>query len=69
MSGGNDLLGNTTHSDHRFFPNAIEGASGIKMIDTTQSFRDESGLVVPPQGTGDSLGVSDGTNLVVCFCL
>ena len=55
MSGRNDLLGNTTHSDHRFFPNAIEGASGIKMIDTAQSFHDESGLVVPPKGTSDSL--------------
>ena len=56
ISGTLDSLANTTHSDTACFPNAIEGASGIKMMDTTRSFEDESGPVMPPQDTGDSLG-------------
>ena len=54
LSGGCDLPTNKSPSQHEFLPNAVEsGLSGLNVSDPTREFQDKSGLIVPPQDTGD----------------
>ena len=54
LSGRCDLLTNKSPSQHECLPNKT-GVTGLNTSDPTLTFQDESGLIVPPQDTGDSL--------------